>query len=172
MIKRLILILGLTMACAGLSHAQYAFPSEITSKGGRILVDGEKLTAQQAAQLFSEFGGEQMGEQYLANRKGYRTGMTLISVGVPMVAVGYFTSIVGALLTLDSEVAQSGEAMYYTGAAMSITGALMTVAGIPTTIVFKKRIKNTAAEYNASVASRQTLALSPARSGIGIAMTF
>lgn len=113
-----------------------------------------------------------MGEQYLANRKGYRTGTTLISVGVPMVAVGYFTSIVGALLTLDSEVAQSGEAMYYTGAAMSITGALMTVAGIPTTIVFKKRIKNTAAEYNASVASRQTLALSPARSGIGIAMTF
>ena len=51
MIKRLILILGLTMACAGLSHAQYAFPSEITSKGSRILVDGEKLTAQQAAQL-------------------------------------------------------------------------------------------------------------------------
>ena len=62
--------------------------------------------------------------------------------------------------------------MYYTGAAMSITGALMTVAGIPTTIIFKKRIKNTAAEYNASVSSRQTLALSPARSGIGIAITF
>lgn len=63
MIKRLILILGLTMAWAGLSHAQYAFPSEVTSKGSRILVDGEKLTAQQAAQLFSEFGGEQMGLQ-------------------------------------------------------------------------------------------------------------
>ena len=43
MIKRLILILGLTMAWAGLSYAQYAFPSEVTSKGSRILVDGETL---------------------------------------------------------------------------------------------------------------------------------
>ena len=62
--------------------------------------------------------------------------------------------------------------MYYTGATMAVTGALMTVAGIPTTIVFKKRIKNTAAEYNRSVASRPTVTLSPASSGIGIAMTF
>ena len=61
MMKRIILTLALIIASVTLANAQYAYPTEIKSRGSKILVDGEKLTAQQAANLFTEIGGEEMG---------------------------------------------------------------------------------------------------------------
>ena len=170
--KRLILILGLMVASVVAAQAQYAYPSEITSRGSKIIADGEVLTAQHAADLFSEFGGEQMGEDYLKNRKGFRVGLGLSIAGPPVFAVGGCAYVVGALMTIDPQHAPQSYIICYTGATLAVSGLLMTVAGIPTACVCRHRIKNAASDYNDAVKSKPVVTFSPARSGIGLAMTF
>ena len=170
--KRLILIIGLMVASVTAANAQYAYPSELTSRGSRIIADGEKLTAQQAADLFSEFGGEQMGEDYLKYRKGFKTGLGLSIAGPPVFALGGFAYLIGGLMTIDSDLYPTGVAIYYTGATLAVSGVLMTVAGIPTACIYRSRIKNSASDYNAGIKSKPVVTFSPARSGIGLAMTF
>lgn len=170
--KRIILILGLIVASAAAAHAQYIQPSEISSRGSRIFVEYDKLTPEQAAQLFTDFGGSQMGEEYLTNRKGYKTGVALSVAGPSMCVLGYCTMTLGGLMSLDYEHGKVGEAVAYTGIAMTISGVAMTVAGIPTAIVYRKRIKKATDEYNSSMASKPVVAFTPASSGIGIAMKF
>ena len=57
------------MASVVTVQAQYAYPSEITSRGSKIIADGEVLTTEQATELFSEFGGMQMGEDYVKTER-------------------------------------------------------------------------------------------------------
>lgn len=170
--KRLILILGLMVASVVTAQAQYAYPSEVTSRGSRIIADGEVLTAEQAADLFSECGGEQMGEYYLKNRKGFRAGLCLSIAGPPVFALGGFGYLVGGLMTIDDDLAPQSYIICYTGATLAVSGLLMTVAGIPTACVCRSRIKNAASDYNAAVKSKPVVTFSPSRSGIGLAMTF
>lgn len=170
--KRFILILGLMVASVVAAQAQYAYPSELTSRGSKIIVDGEVLTGQQAAELFADFGGTQMGEDYLKNRKGFRTGLTLSLSGPVAFVVGGFAYVVGGLMTIDPSLSPGAEIIYYTGMTLAVSGALMTVAGIPTACVYRYRIKNSVNEYNTSVKSKPVVTFSPARSGIGLAMTF
>ena len=169
--KRLILILGLIIASVSAAQAQYAYPSELTSRGSKIIADGQKLTTHQAAKLFTEFGGAQYGEDYLSNRKGYRTGITLSLTGPVTFAVGGVAYIVGGLMTLDDDLSPASYITYYTGAAMAVSGAIMTVTGIPTACIYWSRIKRTTKEYNAAN-SKPLVTFSPARSGFGIAMNF
>lgn len=169
--KRFILILLLIAASLTAAHAQYARPSEISSRGSGIYAEGQKLTAQQAADLFSDFGGTQMGEEYLSNRKGFRAGLGLTIAGPPAFALGSAAYVVGALMTLDSSLSPVSEIVCYTGATMAVSGVLMTVVGIPTLCVYRSRIKDSTAEYNARN-SRPVVAFTPARSGVGVAMTF
>ena len=170
--KRLILVLSLIIASVTAAKAQYAYPSEISSVGSKIYAYGDKLTTQQAYELFSEVGGEQMGEEYLKNRKGFRTGLGLTIAGPPVAVVGYFSWFIGALMSLDSDLSPVSEIVFYTGATMLFSGTAMTVAGIPTTCIYRHRIKKATEEYNASVNSKPVVTFSPARSGIGIAMNF
>lgn len=170
--KRFILILGLILASAVAADAQYSNASAITSRGSKIMVEGQQLTPQQAADLFSDFGGAQMGEDYLANRKGYRTGVTLTAVGAPVMVVGAISFYTGAFMALAEMTGPLPEVFVYTGATMAVSGAIMVVAGVPTLAVYKNRIKKAAAEYNAALNSKPVVTFSPARSGIGIAMTF
>ena len=170
--KHFILILGLIVGSVATANAQYAKTGEMKSRGSKIIVDGEKLTSQQAAKLFSDFAGEEMGVAYLKNRKAYRTGVTLSIVGPVAFGVGSVAYVVGALMTLDSNLLPFSEIVHYTGATMATGGVLMTVAGIPTAAVYRHRIKKATAEYNSAVASKPIVTISPARSGIGIAMNF
>lgn len=179
--KRVILILGLLLASAAVSNAQYAYPSEITSRGSKILVDGEKLDPQQAATLFSDFGGVQMGENYLTNRKGYRTGVALSVAGASSVVVGTVTFYTGLIFGLSyslsgsfsgEEIPSWPDAVIYTGAGLAVSGAAALLAGISTASVYRHRIKKAVAEYNSAAASKPVVSFSPARSGIGIAMNF
>lgn len=172
--KHFILILTFFVASVAISHAQYANAEQITSRGSKILVNGEKLSTQQAAELFSNFGGTEMGDKYLKNRKGYRTGVGLAVSGASMIVVGYAATTVGGLLAFNSDYDsgnKTAEAIVYTGSALAITGALMITAGVPTAYVYKRRIKNSVNQYN-SASGKPVLAFSPARSGIGVAMTF
>jgi hypothetical protein len=179
--KRFILILGLLFASAVVSNAQYAYPSEITSRGSKILVEGEKLSPEQAAALFSDFGGAQMGDDYLLNRKGYRTGVALSVTGASAMVLGTVTFYTGLIVGLayalpgsieGTEVPSWPDAVIYTGAALAISGAAALIAGIPTASVYRHRIKKATAEYNSAAASKPVVSFSPARSGIGIAMNF
>ena len=169
--KRFILILLLIAASVTAAKAQYARSLDISSRGSSIYVSGEKLTAQQAADLFSDFGGAQMGEDYLSNRRGFRTGLGLTIAGPPAFVLGSTAYVVGALMTLDSTLSPMSYIVCYTGATMAVSGALMTVAGIPTLCIYRNRIKNSVAEYNTKK-SQPVLTFSPASSGIGVAMTF
>ena len=172
--RNLILILALIVASVVTSHAQYVYPDQITSKGSKILVDGEKLSSQQAAELFSNFAGTDMGDQYLKNRKGYKTGVGLAAGGASMVIVGYASTIVGGLLAYSADYDTDAvilEAVVYTGATLAISGALMMTAGIPTAIVYRHRIKKSVEQYN-SASSKPLLTIAPARSGIGVALRF
>ena len=170
--KRIVLILGLIVASVTAAQAQYARPSELTSRGSRIIADGETLTVQQAADLFSEFGSAEMGEDYLKNRKGFRTGLGLSIAGPPVCVFGGFAYLIGGLMSIDSDLYTIGASIYYTGATLAVSGALMTVVGIPTACVYRSRIKNSALDYNAGIKPKPIVTFSPARSGIGLAMTF
>ena len=167
--QRFILFIGLIVASTAVSNAQYAYPSEITSRGSKILVDGEKLDPQQAAALFSDLGGAQMGDDYLLNRKGYRTGVALSVTGASAMVLGTVTFYTGLIVGLayalpgsiaGEEIPSWPDAVIYTGAGLAISGAAALIAGIPTASVYRHRIKKAVASF------------SPARSGIGIAMNF
>lgn len=179
--KRVILILGLLLASAAVFNAQYAYPSEITSRGSKILVEGEKLSPEQAVALFSDFGGVQMGEDYLTNRKGYRIGVALSVAGASSIVVGTVTFYTGLLCGLayvlpgsiaGEEIPSWPDALMYTGSGLAVSGAAALLAGIPTASVYRHRIKKATAEYNSAAASKPVVSFSPARSGIGIAMNF
>jgi lysozyme family protein len=169
--KRLIIILGLIIASVSTAQAQYAYPSELTSRGSKIIADGQKLTTDQAVELFTEFGGAQYGEDYLSNRKGYRTGLTLTFTGPVTFAVGGAAYVIGGLMTLDKDLSPISYITCYTGAVMAVSGAVMTVTGIPTACIYWNRIKKSTKEYNAAD-SKPAVTFSPASSGFGIAMNF
>ena len=156
--KRIIMILGLIIVSVTAAKAQYVYPSELNARGSKIIADGQKLTTQQAYELFTELGGEQYGESYLTNRKGLRTGVTLSLVGPVAAVAGSYATIIGALMTIDPDHAPGSYIICYTGMTVAISGALMTLAGIPIACVCSSRIKKSI--------------ITPASSGIGIAMNF
>jgi hypothetical protein len=170
--KRLILILGLIVASVTATQAQYVYPSQLKSRGSKIIADGQKLTTQQAVDLFTEYGGAEYAENYLTNRKRYRTGVTLSLAGPPTFVVGYYTMVIGALMSLDSSLTTASYITFYTGVVTTASGVLMTAAGIPTACIYRSRIKKSTKEYNASRDSKPVVTFSPASSGIGIAMNF
>ena len=179
--KRFILVFALFVTSVAVSNAQYAYPSEITSRGGKIFAYGEKLEPTDAAQLLSEVGGLELGEDYLSYRKGYRTGVGLSVGGAAATVVGTMAFYTGVVLVFAVSVPTSlagqeppiwPEAVMYAGGAVAVSGAALVVAGIPTACVYRHRIKKVTDEYNSTVTSKPVVTFSPARSGIGIAMNF
>ena len=180
--KRFILVFALFIASIAVSQAQYAYPTEISSRGGKIFAYGEKLEPTDAAQLLSEVGGLELGEDYLSYRKGYRTGVGLSVGGAAATVVGATTFYAGVIFVFMVSVPTSlagqeppiwPEAVMYAGGAMAVSGAALVVAGVPTACVYRHRIKKVTDEYNSTVTSQKPVAtISPARSGIGIAINF
>ncbi len=179
--KRFILVFALFVTSVAVSNAQYAYPSEITSRGGKIFVNGEQLAPSDAAQLLSDVGGLELGEDYLSYRKGYRTGVGLSVGGAAATVVGTMAFYTGVVFVLAVSVPTSlagkdrpiwPEAVMHAGGAVAVSGAALVVAGIPTACVYRHRIKKVTDEYNSTVTSKPVVTFSPARSGIGIAMNF
>lgn len=162
------------------SYAQYAEP--IASRGSRIIYEGQKLTKEQAATLFSNVSGEDYGEKYLQYRKGYKTGLGLSIGGASLAVVGSTVFLGGAVSALimgiplalagETEMPSGVDVAIATGAVSAISGAAIMLAGIPTAVVYQKRIKKMASEYNASNVQKPIVTIGPARSGVGLALNF
>lgn len=185
--KRLFLaVFALLIAVS--ASAQYAIdpssPSEIRVRGSKIICDGEKLTKDQAAVLFSDFGGLDRGEEYLSNRAGYRTGVGLSAGGAAVFVVGVPASYVATAFAVAYGLAAGlgGEevpvgipiALYSTYGA-TLAGALIMLAGIPTAAVYQHRIKTMANEYNElsyNNTKAPVLTFGPTKSGVGMAINF
>lgn len=181
--KRIILILfALTLSFA--ASAQYAdlTAGELKNRGAKILYEGEKLTLDETIAVFSDFNGIDRSGDYLAYRKGYRTGAGLMIGGASAVVVGsvtFFGSLIAALLVglplsiAGEEVPVSIDIAMYSGLAVGSLGAASMVAGIPTLCVYKKRLKNLTAEYNSKPShSEVALGFGAAPSGTGFTLTF
>lgn len=179
--KRIILVFVLLFASLAVSHAQYAYPPEVTSRGGKILVEGEKLSPAKAALLFDNVCGVGIGDDYLKYRKGYRTGVGLSVGGAATFVVGLPASYIATAFAIaygfstigGGEVPKGVDIAVYGTYGITLAGAAMMIAGIPTASVYRHRIKKVTAEYNSTVtSSKPVVTFSPARSGFGIAMNF
>ncbi len=181
--KRILLSLLAAMVSLAAS-AQYASVphSELEVRGSSIFCDGEKLSKDQAAALFSDFGGVDRSDEYLRYRKGYRTGVGLSVGGASVMVVGgaaaYVTTaitvIAGAGASLSGEpLPKELEAALYGTYAATAAGALMMLAGIPTASVYQHRIKKMSKDYNALGQKQEpVVSFRPASSGLGVAMVF
>ena len=111
--KRLLLA-AIALIITVSASAQYATstPVQIEARGSRIFSNGEKLTVDQAEVLFSDFGGQDRGEEYLSNRAGYKTGVGLSVGGAAVFAVGvpasYLTLFLYGLSTISGNEAPTG----------------------------------------------------------------
>ena len=170
--KHLLLVLVLLVSSVTASYAQYAYPQEISSRGGKIVVDGEKLAPHQGAELLTAFGGEQMGNNYLKNRKGYKTGTVLAVTGSSMIVLGTFTSVAGFVAAFETDMEYMPDVLLNAGRFMAISGTVIALIGIPKAIVHKSRIRRIVKDYNSGISSKTAVTFTPARSGLGIAMNF
>lgn len=179
--RRFILVFALLFASAVVSRAQYAYPTELSSRCAKIYADGERLAPEEAAQLLNEVGGYSLGDDYLSYRKGYRAGVGMAVGGAAAAVVGTMAFYTGVVFVFAVSVPTSlagqespiwPEAVMYAGGAVAVSGAALVVAGVPTACVYRHRIKKVTDEYNSTVTSKPVVTFSPARSGIGIAMNF
>lgn len=183
--KRLFLAV-FALLIAATASAQYATTTDkpvLEARGSKIICDGEKLTKEQAAALFSDFGGLDRGEEYLRNRAGYKTGVGLSVGGAVVFAVGMPASAVVTVLAIAYGLASAGGGEVPAGFeyalpgtyCATIAGALVMVAGIPTASVYQHRIKKMAKQYNQLTPSEEktpVLTVGPTRSGVGLAVNF
>lgn len=178
--KRIVIVLVMMLAAAVSASAQYADNGSMTAKGSRIFLDGEKLSPEKAAAMFSTLSADK-GEDYLRYRKGYKTGVGLSVGGASLLVVGSAAFCVSSVLTLVSvpiigatgnEVPKEFEAAIYGSLGSAALGAVVMIAGIPTAAVYQHRIKKLAGEYNSAGQAKPALTFGPTTSGLGIAMTF
>lgn len=182
--KRLVLFL-LAATISIMASAQYVNSPQgtLTARGAKIYSDGVKLTTDQSYAVFSDFGGQDRGGEYLSNRKGYMAGVGLSVGGASLVAVGLPASYVATAVAVAYGLASAGgaevpagvELAVYSTYGATIAGALIMLAGIPTASVYQHRIKKMTRDYNdlsSSYSEKPMLTFGPASSGIGIAMSF
>jgi hypothetical protein len=181
--KRILLSLFAVLISIAAS-AQYASVphSELEVRGSRIFCDGEKLSKEKAAALFSDFGGVDRGDEYLRYRKGYKTGVGLSVGGASLVVLGGSAFCVSSVLTVvtapliaasGQEVPKELEVALSASLGSAALGAVIMLAGIPTASVYQHRIKKMSKDYNALGQKQEpVVSFRPASSGLGIAMTF
>ena len=150
---------------------------ELKARGSRIFYDGALLSKDQAAAVFSDFGGIDRSEEYLHYRSAYKAGVGLSVGGASLLVAGsaaFFVTLVSAPIigSTGNEVPKEFEAAIYGSLGSAALGAVVMIAGIPTAAVYQHRIKKLAGEYNSAGQAKPALTFGPATSGLGIAMTF
>lgn len=183
--KRLLLAV-FALVIAATASAQYvsSTPAQIEARGSKIFSNGEKLTVNQAVALFSDLAGQDRGKEYLRNRAGYKTGVGLSVGGAALFAIGAPSAVIATAFAIGhglsagfsgTEVPTEVEVAIYGTYGATLAGALIMLAGIPTASVYQHRIKKMSKEYNALSAKdseKPVLTFAPAKSGIGITMSF
>lgn len=154
----------------------------IEARGSRIFCDGEKLSKEKAAALFSDFGGADRSDEYLRYRKGYKTGVGLSVGGASLVVLGGSAFCVSSVLAViavpligasGQEVPKELEVALSASLGSAALGAVMMLAGIPTASVYQHRIKKMSKDYNALGQKQEpVVSFRPASSGLGVAMVF
>lgn len=182
--KRFILLsITLLAFASAAAYAQYVPGSKVhvTSRGAQIFCDGERISKEEALTLFSDYGGLDRSEFYSTYRKGYRTGVGLAVGGASGIVLGTMTTgitaVVAVVLSIplaasDQPMPKALNACLYTGTALSSLGALAMLAGIPTSIIYRARIKDLAMGYNAISSQKAELTFGPTASGLGLALNF
>lgn len=185
--KRLFL-LSVTLLVALSASAQYVVadyssPVYMKAKGGRIFLDGEKLTRAEAAACFSGMDGVDRSTDYLRYRRVYNTGVGLTSAGAVTTVAGTSIAVAGGLVALivapfaaiggATELPREVSQVPKLGGYMTLGGLAMLASGIPLISVYKKRIRTLAEEYNSIAANpRVTMSFGGQPSGIGFAIHF
>lgn len=180
--KRIVILL-LSLAFSVAASAQYASAPQgyLETRGAKVFCNGQRLSPDQAAVIFSDMGGVDRSADYLKYRKGYRAGVGLAVGGASAIMLGsllYTTSAVAALV-VGIPMAFAGEPMpigidigLYGGVSMAAAGLAVMIAGIPTAVVYQGRIKDMAAACNTSSAFSPSVTVGPTRSGLGLALNF
>lgn len=162
----------------------------LTSKGGRIFMNDQKLHDDVAPTYFTGMNGTDRSKEFVGYRSRYRAGIGLTAAGAGLTVLGTGTFLLsGIVLVFLSPFPDAGdnaakirkaEAVVWTGAGSAIAGVGMMAAGIPTMCVYKKRIRSMVTEYNARSFTKSDqnsgtaveVSFGSQPSGIGFALKF
>ena len=95
----------LLLAFSVAASAQYADGGTLKRAGGKIKLDGRKLTAEEQTLLLSDIGGIDYNEAWNQAARRRRVGNTLTIAGSAGIVLGAATTVVGALTSALGAVA-------------------------------------------------------------------
>lgn len=170
--KRLIVILFTLCLTAWCASAQYARPSVLNVRAGKVFADGVKMTEGEAFNLFADLNGYNRSFDYQNYRNGYKTGAGLMIGGAGAFVLGWCTFYGGVMSVLLNGVTGAAP-MIMAGSILFYGGAGCMIAGIPVLCVYNSRIKDLAHAYNYSNSrSDVSLNFGATNNGVGFALNF
>lgn len=176
------------------ASAQYTDDTQsiLRRKRAGLTLDGQKLSAEEQAQLLSDIGGLDYTEQWNRYARGRRTGIALISVGAATAAAGAavvagtgLVYVVGLIIVAPvAGVSDNGDEVvddygrsfrpWFTGGFIALgAGAAVAVAGIPVTVKNCRRMNGIVDRYNEEYTQPAAeLAFGATGNGIGLMLRF
>ena len=197
--KKIVLLFLLLLTCSFAASAQFADGGVLKRSGGKIKVDGRKLTVEEQTLLLSDIAGIDYNEAW-SKAAGHRSaGLALTIAGSAGVVLGATTTIVGALTSVVGAVAgattgavvgsiggeeaaqqaanqganegvKAGEPIMTAGLIAAGVGAAALATGVPLLIVHCKRMNAIVA--GANQARGVEVSLAPCSGGFGLALRF
>jgi len=178
--KKLILVAVAFFAISSLSgFSQIAGPihyshGELFDQSGNVIVEPQVITM---------LGDSLYKATYLGAHRQYKTGMTLVKVGIPVILAGMVASVVGTIHMIPEEdgsgkredVEPGWVALSVCGYVATFCGGACICTGIPLASLGKGRLSWIADEYNvksAAAPKEPYISLGPCRNGLGIAVNF
>lgn len=174
------LFVFILLAVSVAAQAQYATETIAKRAGCTIKMDGQKLSKAECEQLLSDINGEDYSADW-AKARGWRAaGISMISAGAGIAAVGVTTFLIGALTSMVGATvgatagavvgsvggqetaqetassaaqngAQAGKPYMTAGLIITAVGAGVHIAGIPITVVNCTKMSKLVDKYNESL---------------------
>ncbi len=159
------------------ASAQYNPSAELVKKGGKLYIDGTKLSKEQVSNILASYSDER-GTAYnelWSKANGMRKGgIALTSAGSAAIVIGPVVTLIGAIVgaaegigaglgaglsaALGGTEAQPAEVEATKGKGIVVSGVVVTGAGvamlgsgIPLLCIGNKRMKNIVSGYNAQL---------------------
>ncbi len=197
--RRLFFITLFLLAAAAAASAQFADGGTLKRAGGKIKLDGRKLTAEEQALLLSDIGGIDYNDAWNRAASRRRVGNTLTIAGSSAIVLGTATTVVGALTSAIGAVAgatggalvgsiggeeaakdlanegaeagaKAGDPIIAAGVITAGVGIAALATGIPLLVGGCKRLNHIVAGANQARGSE--LSLGPAPGGFGLTYRF
>ena len=170
--KRLIISLIAICLAAWCASAQYARPSALNVRAGKVFADGVRLTDSEAFNMFADLNGYNRSFDYQSYRNGYKTGVGLMIGGAGALVLGY-GAVYGATLSILLNASPSAVPLMMAGAILFYGGAGCMIAGIPVLCVYNSRMKDLARAYNYhNSRPDMNLSFGATNNGVGFALNF